>query len=351
MRPAPTAPETSPSGVEPTPTAGSHAWRVAVALGVVLAVFVPCWRNATAWVGRPFAGFLVLQNGIVVSIGRSDWMPGRHRRAEWTRVIAVDGRPIGGGAELVSYVGSREIGKRVTYTFRRGTEMFRLALEVRRFGWDDFADMLAPFLGIGLVMAVAAILVLAFRPRHPGAVGLAAICLALGLVLITSPDQYAPYRFNAVFFMSLATVPAAILHFDLAYPRPATWLRRRVLAIIYAPFVALGAGLVASMSESALFLALLYLVYFCTANAMLLGVGSMLLALIRGARPVAPLLLVVGAALGSAVPVAIVVTYPLLEHPISPIWLAAPLLLTPALIGTALVGFPVPEGPAPEAGS
>ncbi|TMB18485.1 MAG: hypothetical protein E6J59_14490 [Deltaproteobacteria bacterium] len=111
-------------------------------------------------------------------------------------------------------------------------------------------------------------------------------------------------------------------------------------AALYLPCAGLGTALSSLSSQTSLFLPLLYTVYFFTANAVLLGVGSVVLALINGVRPAAPLLLVLGAALGSCLPIAILVTYPLLQRPISPVMLVCPLLFIPALIGTALVRFP-----------
>jgi len=49
-------------------------WLLVTAL-VALAIFGFCLANALTWINRPFPGFLVLENGIVVSIGRSDWIP------------------------------------------------------------------------------------------------------------------------------------------------------------------------------------------------------------------------------------------------------------------------------------
>src|SRR5207253_6219880 len=56
-----------------------RAWWVAVALAPVLVLFIVCALNALAWLGRPFPGLLVLENGIVVSIGRTEWANVRYR--------------------------------------------------------------------------------------------------------------------------------------------------------------------------------------------------------------------------------------------------------------------------------
>jgi len=313
---------------------------LAVTVLVALAIFGLCLANALAWINRPFPGFLVLENGIVVSIGRSDWIPPERRRAQWTRVIAVDGHPVSGGREINAYVSAADVGRPITYTFRGGSDIFRLALEVRAFRMADFLDLFAPLLGVGLVMVCGGAVTLVRRPGAPEARALFAMCLSLGLALIANP--YYPYTFSPLFFLSLSALPPSITLFALTYPSSSGLLRHGALpyAALYLPCAGLGTALSSLSSQTSLFLPLLYTVYFFTANAVLLGVGSVVLALINGVRPAAPLLLVLGAALGSCLPIAILVTYPLLQRPISPVMLVCPLLFIPALIGTALVRFP-----------
>src|SRR2546423_15528145 len=77
-------------------------WLVAV-LGPVVAIFVVCTVDAVGWIGRPFSGFLFLENGIAVSIGRAEWSETRYRNVPFARVLAVDGRPVSGGRDVHGY--------------------------------------------------------------------------------------------------------------------------------------------------------------------------------------------------------------------------------------------------------
>ena len=63
-------------------------WLLAVLLPV-LAIFAVCTSNAVDWIGRPFSGFLFLENGIAVSIGRAGWSETRYRSVPFARVLAV----------------------------------------------------------------------------------------------------------------------------------------------------------------------------------------------------------------------------------------------------------------------
>lgn len=333
------------------PPPRSSSW-VLVALLAVFAVFVPCTINGLDWIGRPFPGFLVLQNGIVVSMGRSDWARLGSRRTQWTRLLAVDGQPVSSGRELHQVLERADPDEPLAYTFRQGTESFRLALPARPFDLGDFLGVFAPMLGIGLLVILAGAFVALRRPDAPEARALFAVCVSLGLAAITGPDQYSPCWFVPLFFLGVAAVAPAFVHLALVYPQRSRLLRhgRRLYVGLYLPFLGLAAAIVAAMPEPALFLPLLYLLYFLVANSALVYVGRLVLALIEGVRPALPILLALAAVVGSSlIAAAILVTYPLLKRPISPAWMLGPLLLFPALTGLAFLRFPAPKHPDAQA--
>jgi hypothetical protein len=326
-----------------------RAWWVPLALAPVLVIFTVCALNALAWLDRPFPGFLVLENGLLVSIGRTEWANVRYRNLPFARVLAVDGQPVSSGREVRAYVAAVGAGRSVTYTFRQGTNIFRLALRVRPFTRGDFLELFAPFLGVGLLMVLVSTAVVILRPNAPHARALFVVCLAVGLILITSPDMYSPYWFAPVAFLATCLLAPASVHLALTFPQPRTRvLRRPVLyALLYLPFVGLAAALWSSMPEPSLFLPLLYTVYFLIANGTLLNVGALAFALVNGAQPRQPIVLGLAAVLGSSlIAASILATYPLLPQPISPGWAFGPLLLLPILDGVAFVRFPVPALPA-----
>src|SRR5690349_7124742 len=119
----PTQPEPwGDSAAMPRPAAATAAarrrtlgWLVAI-VAAVLGVFAVCLVDAMAWIGRPFPGFLFLQNGIAVSIGRGEWSHARYRSVPFSRVLAVDGRPVAGGRDVHAYVAAAPVGKPIAYT-------------------------------------------------------------------------------------------------------------------------------------------------------------------------------------------------------------------------------------------
>jgi len=320
----------------------------------VLVIFAVCLADTLAWIGKPFPGFLVAENGIVVSLGRQQWTDSRNRSVPFARVLTVDGHPVLGGRDVLAYVSTIAAGKEVTYTLRNGTEFFGFQQKVRLFDTRDFLSLFVPLLGVGLLIILMSAAVVVRRPEAPEARAFFAVCLAFGLMLLTGSEAYSPYRFTPVFFLSLCAIPPASLQMALTYPQRWTLLARRPLAYLalYAPFFLLGVGLLSSMPDPSLFLPLLYTVYLLTANAAFLYVGGLVLGLIDGMRPREPILLSLAAVLGSGgIAIAILVAYPLLQRPISPALLVGPLLLLPLLHGIAFLRFAPPVAPVSESGS
>lgn len=309
-------------------------------VAVVLAI---CIRDATAWVGRPFPGFLFLDSRIVVSIGRATWRSPSQRRIEWGLITAVDGKPVTTAAAVHEAATSAGVGGEVTYTLRQGADVFRVAVPVRRFTWGDFAEVFAPMLAVGAwIVAVGAALVVR-RPGLAEARAALAVCVAIGLALITGPDQYGPYRLTWLFFLSLAMVPPAVLQLTAAFLWwPSRW-RGRIVAAVYVIFAALGGALAARRSDPALFLTLLYIVYCALANALLVYMGTLTSALVSGHRfrPQIALALT-GALVPAAVAIVVFVTYPLRTEPVSVPWFIVPMGLWPLLHAIALVKLAEP---------
>src|SRR5262249_57042186 len=75
-----------------------------LALVPVLVIFAVCLADTLAWIGKPFPGFLVAENGIVVSLGRQQWTDSRNPSVPFARVLEVDGHPVSGGRDVQTYV-------------------------------------------------------------------------------------------------------------------------------------------------------------------------------------------------------------------------------------------------------
>ena len=77
-----------------TPRASSAVRATAVALGLVAALLaIRTTLTSTAWVGRPFPGFMVLDNRVIASVGLVGWSGTSVPNLYQSQVVAVDGHP------------------------------------------------------------------------------------------------------------------------------------------------------------------------------------------------------------------------------------------------------------------
>lgn len=290
--------------------------------------------------GRPFAGILFADNLIVVSIGSASWRDPQLRRTEWSRIMAVDGVPVHSARALLEAIAARRPGDAPTYTLQRDGETFRVSLPVRLFTWDDFREIFAPMLAVGSLLPLLAAALVVLRPAQAEVRALYAVCAAIGLAILTGPDQYGPYRFTVLYLLAIATVPPSTLQLAAAYPwRPDRRLVHGV-RLAWLLFPLLGASLVLLRARAGSFLALLYVVYFALANAALLYAGSLVAALVVRRRSRAQLAVALAAVVLAAAPGALVlVVYPLMTEPIAPAWMLVPVLLLPLVSGVAFVAL------------
>jgi hypothetical protein len=323
------------------PRAASRPWWLVASLALIAALVAVCARDARRWVGRPFAGLLFADNLIVVSIGRASWRDPQLRRTEWSRIMAVDGVPVNSAADALRAIAAHHPGDDITYSFDRDGEVFRIAIPVRTFTWSDFGEVFAPMLVVGSLLALCGGGLMMLRPELPEVRALYALCASFGVVLVTGPDQYGPYRFTPIYLLAVAAVPPAILHLAAVYPwRTGPWVRTAIGAA-YGIGALAGGLLIALRGDASAFLALLYAVYFALANALLLYAGSLVCALVSARRPRVQLAIALAAVLGSSgLGALVLVVYPLMTEPIAPALLILPVLLMPVLSGVAFVAVP-----------
>src|SRR5213595_2607519 len=95
---------------------------VAIGLaGIVLATRTTI--TSSAWVGRVFPGFVLLDNRVIASVGLANWsgtsVPGLYQ----SQVVAVNGVAVGSAAEAYARVAALPPGTPVRYRLaRRGVE-------------------------------------------------------------------------------------------------------------------------------------------------------------------------------------------------------------------------------------
>ena len=89
------------------------------------------------WVGAPFPGFLVLENGVVASAGLTHWPALSDASIFQSKILSYDGITYSDPITFNAYVASKPIGSPVAYAFESRSEIFDRTIQTRRFESSD----------------------------------------------------------------------------------------------------------------------------------------------------------------------------------------------------------------------
>jgi signal transduction histidine kinase len=212
--------------------------------------------QSTAWIDRPFAGFLLLGNRVVASAGLSHWPAIRDGEIYQHEVVSVDGSPLARATDLAALVALRPVGSELHYGLRRGDERLVRSIATRRFTRFDYVLLFGAYLASGLCL-VGASLGIRYLGRDVAARSGALPLWIVGMFAITAIDLYGPYQlFRAHAFLE-CILAAAVLQFTLIFPFPRRIAMRRrwLVPSIYAPGIALGAFTALRLDEPASYVA------------------------------------------------------------------------------------------------
>lgn len=310
--------------------------------GAVVAVGLLCLWGGARRVGRPFPGFLLAYNGIVVSIGRADWSAQLDEKIPFSQVLSVEGSTAGSADEIQAYVETLPVGTPVTYRLRKGSEVFAATVPTRLFDDSDFLSLYVNYFVVGLVFALAGLWALWGAARgQPATPSFFALSQSCAVVLLTAGDVYGPYRFTPLYFTAHCLTPAFALHFASAFPERFGGRASRAIALtaLYGASAALALALNVVANSPSLFLPLVYTVYLLLANAILLYLGRLLISrssVVDSSRRRAVDVAIAGVLLALLVPAGIFVVYPVLKGLISPLLIVAPLAFFPLFTAAAV---------------
>lgn len=200
--------------------------------------------EARSWLGQPFPGFLVLENGVVASVGLGRWAATAGGEIYQHEVIAVNGRPISGARQLTAQVRSVPVGTPMTYRFRGRGEAFERTHPTRRFEAADFGLLFGMYLVNGLALGGAAFAIRARGGREAASRATFPVLMLASLWALTAMDLYGPYRLFRLHALCEVLLFPAILHMALAFPEPARVVRRWPQAVAVPYAVAAGIGIV-----------------------------------------------------------------------------------------------------------
>jgi len=212
-----------------TPRASSAVRLGALAIG--LAAIVLATRTtitSSAWVGRVFPGFVLLDNRVIASVGLANWsgtsVPGLYQ----SRVIAVNGVAVGSAAEAYARVAVLPPGTPVRYRLdRRGVER-EVTVAAQRFTLRDWMLLFGAFLLNGAMYLASGLVAWVLRPRAPVARAFLMAGVTMSLFLLTAMDLYGPASFFRLHVVGETFFPAAVLRFALLFPQTHRFARWRL---------------------------------------------------------------------------------------------------------------------------
>jgi signal transduction histidine kinase len=209
-----------PDAFPTTPRAPSAVRLGAAAIALAAAALATHTTVAsTAWVGRVFPGFLVLENRVVASAGGAGWSGLAVPGLAWSEVIAVEGRPVGSAAEVYAAVAALPAGTAAAYRVRRGGEAREVHVVSQRFTVRDWVVVFGAYLVNGAVCLASGLVVWTLRPRAPLARALLAWGGVCALFLLTAMDVYGPGRLFRLHVLAEVLAPAASLQLALLFPQ------------------------------------------------------------------------------------------------------------------------------------
>ena len=250
---------------------------------LVLVLAVPLWVGATlqgaASLGRPFPGFLLMENAVVPTVSGYDWPPDR-AAVFHARVLAVDGRPVAASRDVYSDVARLPAGTRFAYTIEKGGQTTTLELASRIWTWSDWTQVYGVFLFFSLCSLASGIVVGFLQPATRQARVFVLQAFVAGAYAASAPFLHWPsgpllgwicLAFEALF-------PATFIHLALVFPQERPHLRRIWLVLPYAVSVLLFVATVRGFAADPPGLESLHWTYRYTAASVVFFIGSLLLA-------------------------------------------------------------------------
>ena len=212
----------------------------AAGVGVVVAVWV--LFASLSWLGRPFPGFLVLDNGIVASAGLTRWPATAGGAIYQQQVRAVDGLPIADGAALRDHVARAPAGTVFRYTLADADGERMLDVASRAFDSTDWLLLFGTYAFCGIGLCAMALCIRFLRGRDQLANGTSPALYLTGLFALTAIDLYGPSHWFRLHALAETLLAPAALHVALVFPRTARLLERRprILWLPYGAAAALG---------------------------------------------------------------------------------------------------------------
>ena len=219
-------------------------WNAWIAAAVAAVVVLICALNSLRWINRPFPGFFLWENLFVPAIGDTDWSGYEAGVPTQSRLLTVNGHPVGSADEVYRSIERLPIGTPIAYTFagQHADAPVERTVPTMRLTLPEYLWTLGNYLIVGALLVSLGFVVFLLRPDAPAARAMLAAVGIWGLYFVTSADIFGPGWFRPLCLVLQALGPVTLLHLALTFPVERTFLtrHRHLLPALYGAALAIG---------------------------------------------------------------------------------------------------------------
>jgi signal transduction histidine kinase len=191
-----------------------------------IAVTLLVTTTSAGWIGRPFPGFLVLDNRVIASAGLSRWPAVADGAIYQREITAVDGAPLASVAELAARVAAVPPGTPLRYRLSDGAAETEVEIATRTFERADWLLLFGTYLFCGAGLCALALVIRHLRGGDLLARVTVPTFYAAGMWALTAMDLYGPYRLFRLHAICETLLAPGLLHVALVFPATAGVLVR-----------------------------------------------------------------------------------------------------------------------------
>ena len=203
----------------------------AALIGLALLVGAQVAADRYRHLGRPFAGFMVMEN-LLVAVGGAE--RGGLQPFDWVR--AMNGQLLTSGRQLQAEIARYPVGTTFHYLLNRRGQLVEADVTTRASTARDFKRFLVEGLFVGLLYLALGALVYYLQPGVWRSWLFLAFCLGWFLIDVTYVDAHTTYRFTPLFMTAWAFSPAIYVHLALTFPQRRPVVRRHP-RVVWLPYL------------------------------------------------------------------------------------------------------------------
>lgn len=197
----------------------------------MLLVGIVCFKHATGWIDKPFAGLLFYGYPIVGSFGDSEWPPFKAGVKYRDLILAVNEQRVLSGKEIQEVITQTPVSENIRLLLDRKGERFSIEVPIILFTFKDFLKAFGiPFI-IGVTLWLIGIIVYFLKRDTITSWSFFLFCLFLGIYIVTGfgiQSTIPPWNtyINIINLLGLSFFPGACIHLSFFFPEKSSYIKR-----------------------------------------------------------------------------------------------------------------------------